>query len=83
MGVTRCVCRNVSFVDALEIARSNGCASVRDLQSLLDLGSGCGLCVPYMQRVLITGLTDQPVLSDAEMDRLRLLSGVQPKEARA
>lgn len=82
MKVTRCVCRGVPFRDALATAQLHGCATVADLQSHLDIGTGCGLCVSYMQRVLITGQPEQPILSEREMEDLRALAGVGSREIR-
>lgn len=80
MAVMRCVCRGTTFADALEAARRHGSTTVAELQRHVDLGTGCGLCVPYMQRVLITGVTDQPVLSIEEMDELRRVALPSGKE---
>ncbi|MBS1910788.1 MAG: hypothetical protein JST22_02260 [Bacteroidetes bacterium] len=43
----------------------NGCTQVAALQQYLPLGTGCGLCIPYMQSVLETGDTDLPVFDEA------------------
>lgn len=76
MAVNRCICRQVSFAEALPIARRHGCTSVKELQAYVDIGSGCGLCVPYMQRSLATGEVDLPVLGEVEAAALRNVSGV-------
>lgn len=76
MAVNRCICRGVSFADALTLARLHGCANVGELQAYVDIGSGCGLCIPYMQRSLMTGQSDLPVMGEAEATALRNLSGV-------
>ena len=79
MAVNRCICRDVTFESALEIARARGFGSVRQLRSASPLGSGCGLCIPYMQRVLMTGQTDLPVLDERERLLLMELSEVTQK----
>ena len=76
MAVNRCICRDVTFESALAIARARGFGSVRQLRDASPLGSGCGLCIPYMQRSLMTGQTDLPVLDEPERLRLMELSGM-------
>jgi bacterioferritin-associated ferredoxin len=80
MAVNRCICNNVPFAAALVLARHSGVTTVAGLQRLSPLGTGCGLCVPYMQRSLMTGETDLPVLPDREAASLRALSGVGSAE---
>lgn len=76
MAVDRCICRKVPFVHALEIARLHGCRTVAELQAYSELGTNCGLCIPYMQRALATGETDLPILGAAESERWIGLSGL-------
>lgn len=66
MAVSRCICHAIPFAGALALAERNGCDTVAALQAYCSLGTGCGLCVPYMQRALRTGETDLPVLGEAE-----------------
>jgi bacterioferritin-associated ferredoxin len=66
MAVSRCICHTILFADALALARRTGCGTVAALGAHCALGTGCGLCVPYMQRALATGETDLPVLGAAE-----------------
>jgi NAD(P)H-nitrite reductase large subunit len=66
----------VAFADALAVARVQGCRTVAELQLSSDLGTGCGLCIPYMQRALITGETDLPVLGEQESALLMERSGI-------
>lgn len=77
MAVDRCLCRKVRFVDALAVARGIGARTVGQLQRHLDLGTGCGLCIPYMQRSLMTGETDLPLLDAAESARLVERAGIR------
>jgi bacterioferritin-associated ferredoxin len=79
VAVDRCICTGVTFEAALAVARARSFDNVRDLRSASALGSGCGLCIPYMQRVLITGQADQPVLDEPARLRLLALSGVEGK----
>ncbi|MEO6048519.1 MAG: hypothetical protein ABIQ57_13640 [Candidatus Kapaibacterium sp.] len=76
MAVNRCLCHGVPFAAALAIAGAHGCATVAALQNFCALGTGCGLCVPYMQRSLATGETDLPVLGNREMELWTGRSGI-------
>ena len=80
MAVNRCICKSVPFESALIVARTHDCTTVAQLHNYSPLGTGCGLCVPYMQRSLITGKTDLPVLGEREAASLLELSGVAPEE---
>jgi bacterioferritin-associated ferredoxin len=54
--ITRCICRGVAFADLLPVARAQGW----DLPALMretGCGAGCGLCRPYLRRMLLTGET--------------------------
>lgn len=54
--VSRCICRNVPFADLLPRARAQNW----DLLALMQAtgcGAQCGLCRPYLQRMLRTGET--------------------------
>jgi bacterioferritin-associated ferredoxin len=79
MAVNRCICRDILFVDALALARRVGCRTVAELQAHCTLGTGCGLCIPYMQRALATGETDLPVLGRAESQLWLDRSGLIPE----
>jgi bacterioferritin-associated ferredoxin len=55
--VSRCICRGVPFSDLLPRARSMGW----DLAELIretGCGGQCGLCRPYLRRMLATGETE-------------------------
>jgi bacterioferritin-associated ferredoxin len=54
--ITRCVCRGVAFADLLPVVRATGW----DLAAVMretGCGAGCGLCRPYLRRMLLTGET--------------------------
>ncbi len=54
--VTRCLCRDTPFARLLPLARAGGW----DLATLIretGCGAGCGLCRPYLRRMLETGET--------------------------
>ena len=79
MAVNRCICTGVTFEAALAVARARSFRRVVELRNASPLGSGCGLCIPYMQRALMTGVTDLPVLDEPSRLRLLELSGVEEK----
>lgn len=55
MRIDRCVCHGVTFTLMREWAeRRPGCAFA-DLQGEFRCGTGCGLCAPYVRRMLRTG----------------------------
>jgi bacterioferritin-associated ferredoxin len=56
VAVSKCVCRGVSFAALLPRARAAGW----DLAALMretGCGAQCGLCRPYLRRMLETGET--------------------------
>lgn len=56
LEITRCVCMRRPFAALLPLARAHGW----DLQQLMDetgCGDECGLCRPYLRRMLATGET--------------------------
>jgi bacterioferritin-associated ferredoxin len=54
--ISRCICRSVAFADLLPVARAHSW----DLAAVMretGCGAGCGLCRPYLRRMLLTGET--------------------------
>jgi len=54
--IDRCVCLNRRFVDLLPMARARG-FDLADLMRATGCGDQCGLCRPYLRRMLSTGET--------------------------
>jgi bacterioferritin-associated ferredoxin len=54
--VSRCICRNIAFSELLPRARAAGWA-LEDLMGETGAGAQCGLCRPYLKRMLRTGET--------------------------
>lgn len=77
MAVDRCICRMITFAEGLAAARTLGVRTVGALQRHVEIGTGCGRCIPYMQRALFTGETDLPVLTERESELLMERSGVR------
>ena len=57
MLISRCICRNVQFSELLPLARAAGW-SLPDLVRETGCGGQCGLCRPYINRMLRTGETE-------------------------
>jgi bacterioferritin-associated ferredoxin len=69
MPVDRCVCHQVRFSRLLEVASEVG----RDFDALArttNCGSGCGMCVPYIRLMLMTGKTSLPVMKPEDIKRM-------------
>jgi NAD(P)H-nitrite reductase large subunit len=56
MKVDRCVCFEVSFKTLKAHADETGC-DLDGLKARFGCGRGCGLCVPYLLKMLETGQT--------------------------
>lgn len=69
MGVNRCICRNVHFTRIADAARVAGPDLAR-LGEITGCGTGCGMCLPYIKRMLITGCTNVPVMTQQEIAAL-------------
>jgi bacterioferritin-associated ferredoxin len=52
-----CVCRRVPFVSLLPLAREKSWG-LDELVAATGCGAGCGLCRPYLRRMLATGETE-------------------------
>ena len=56
MNIDRCVCLDRRFVDLLSEAGARG-FGLDDLMRETGCGDRCGLCRPYLRRMLSTGET--------------------------
>lgn len=54
--VTHCLCRRQPFARLLPLAREQGW-TLADLMRETGCGAQCGLCRPYLRRMLQTGET--------------------------
>jgi bacterioferritin-associated ferredoxin len=67
--VSRCICRGVPFDTLLSKARASGW-SLGDLVRETGCGAQCGLCRPYLSRMLRTGETEfYELLTDESLPR--------------
>ena len=60
--VNRCVCHDVSFARLIELVRQHG-FSLETLSERTGCGTGCGLCLPYIERAIASGIADLPILN--------------------
>lgn len=56
LSIGHCVCRNTPFARLLPLARDRGW-NLADLMRETGCGASCGLCRPYLRRMLDTGET--------------------------
>lgn len=56
MNIDRCVCTGLTFVEVRDEARARGW-DLDQVRQELGAGGKCGLCRPYLRRVLGTGET--------------------------
>jgi bacterioferritin-associated ferredoxin len=56
IAISMCVCRGVAFGALLPLARANGW-TLDALMRETGCGMQCGLCRPYLRRMLATGET--------------------------
>jgi bacterioferritin-associated ferredoxin len=63
--ISRCICRNVEFSELLPRAQAGGW-SLPDLVRETGCGGQCGLCRPYLSRMLRTGETEFHEILTAE-----------------
>lgn len=66
MRIERCVCHKVTFVEIRDWCRGHPRAGFDDVQREFRCGTGCGLCAPYVRRMMRTG---QVVFTQIVTDR--------------
>lgn len=59
--VRRCVCADVSFAEL----RAAGVTTLEEASHWFNVANNCGLCRPYVERMLETGETAFGVIQDA------------------
>lgn len=70
--VRACLCYPHSFTELQRLAEQNGWQTVADITAAVGCGGGCGLCGPYLARMLTTGETAFDILpraSDTQQQR--------------
>ena len=66
--IDRCVCFKQRFAELKEVADTKGVGTLEELQEHVSFGLECGLCRPYVRRMLQTGQTvfDEIIADDDE-----------------
>ena len=57
MQIDRCICFDRRFDELRRVAEETGAKTVEALQQHVVFGRKCGLCHPYVRRMLVTGET--------------------------
>lgn len=57
MKIDRCYCFQKRFADLKAVAEETGAVTVQEVQQHVEFGHNCGLCHPYVRRMLRTGQT--------------------------
>lgn len=55
--IDRCLCFQQPFHTLKNVAQQNQCKNIQDLAKHAEFGKKCGLCLPYIERMLRTGET--------------------------
>lgn len=67
MRIDRCQCFGRTFEELKAAAEATGATSVAELQKEVAFGLRCGLCRPYVRRMLRTGETVfHTIITDAD-----------------
>ena len=62
--VRACMCYPHTFAQLKQQADAHGWRTVAEITAALGCGSGCGLCRPYLKKMLETGETEFAVIPD-------------------
>lgn len=76
--VRACLCFPHTFAELKEMALLHGWQDVSDVTKAVGCGSGCGLCRPYLARMLETGETAFAVFERTPVDQTTPLFSSQP-----
>ena len=66
--VDRCICFSRTFEELKRIAERENASDVATLQTHAEFGQKCGLCKPYVARMLESGRTRFPVMRQPGLD---------------
>ncbi len=66
--VDRCVCKEVPFSRVAELAREG--LGFEQIKARTGCCTGCGMCEPYVHRVIESGAVRLPVMSIAESEAI-------------
>lgn len=68
MCVNRCVCFDVTFERLKRHIDTHG-GGFDEIQRAFQCGKGCGLCIPYIRRMIHTGETSMPIMQTDDTER--------------
>lgn len=54
-SIDRCICFQRTFAELQQVAQAHGVKRLTTLQEYIRFGGNCGLCHPYVKRMLRTG----------------------------
>lgn len=57
-SVTKCVCKQVTFAELHVMVKEKGYTAIEQLMDEKICCSGCGMCRPYVKKMLVTGETE-------------------------
>jgi len=60
MPVTHCLCEKKAIADVLEWARANQVDELETIREKLGCSGHCGMCGPFIEYALATGVTVVP-----------------------
>jgi bacterioferritin-associated ferredoxin len=55
--IRACICHHKTFNEVKQLCAANGWSTLEEIAARTGCGTGCGLCRPYLQRMLDTGET--------------------------
>jgi bacterioferritin-associated ferredoxin len=64
--VDRCICHDIPFVEILAWAATRETTDLQDIEDEHGCGGSCGMCRPYLKRVLRTGNSRIPLMLDTD-----------------
>ena len=62
--VKACICHEMSFAEMKILSEERNFDTVEDVMQATDCGTGCGLCRPYIEKMLATGETEMELIPD-------------------
>ena len=69
LRIDRCVCRKKTFALLKDVACAAHVSTTEELAAIEPFGDGCGLCKPYVRRMLKTGQTEfNEILTEDDSD---------------
>lgn len=78
--VDRCICFSKTFAELKEIALRHRADTVTALQGKTEFGLRCGLCKPYVARMLDTGQTEFAPVRSSNTHPIEMLDAMETGE---